>query len=424
MGNLDLAKIQGNIVPGFNKDHQVFLLVRFPGPNEGRRWLADLQPHLASAHDVERFNALYRSLRERALHPLEPDAGALSHVNSTWVNVCLSFAGLRLLLGDAAQTGMPMVFRTNAVPGLTPETRFDAHALLIVAADQSDDLDAELAHQRHRMAKMGVAEARLLRGDTLPGALRGHEHFGFKDGISQPRIAGTDWGCGADVAAGEFILGYPDQTGQTSGASLPAWARNGSFLAFLQLQQHVATFRSAMQQHAQQVGTTPKDLAAWIVGRTEDGVKLSEPPGRTSHIGRAYSRWLGPADALRHRIIRRGIPYGPVWSQGEPDGVQERGLFFVAYQADLARQFEYVWTQWLGGSNFPVPGAGTDSLAGQTGPLQSGATPQWTAASTRPTTVTRGGQTGGFASLSLPSFVTPAGGGYFFAPPIGATFAA
>jgi Dyp-type peroxidase family len=419
---LDLGKIQGNVVPGFNKDHQAFVLVRFPGRDEASRWLADLQPHLASADDVNQFNTLFSSLRDRALHPSEPDAGALNHVNATWVNVAVSFAAIRMLLGANAQTGMPMVFRQNRVPGVAPDAQLDAHALLIVAADQCDDLDAELGHQRERMATVGVSEVQTLRGDTLPGALRGHEHFGFKDGISQPRIAGTGWGDGAEVAPGEFILGYPDQSGRTSGSNMPAWARNGSFLAFLQLQQHVATFWSAMQQHARQVGATSDELAEWIVGRTKDGEKVSDPPGRTSHIGRAYSRWLGPSDALRHRIIRRGIPYGPAWAQGEADAGQERGLFFVAYQADLERQFEHVWMRWLGATNFPFPGAGTDALVGQGGALQSSADMPWTAANTRPTAISRGGQRGGFSSLSLPSFVTPGCGGYFFSPAIGTTF--
>src|SRR5262249_52911858 len=156
-----------------------------------------------------------------------------------------------------------------------------------------------------------------------------------------------------------FILGYPDQTKQISGASLPAWTRNGSFLAFLQLQQHVATFWSAMQQQAPTLGVRPEELASWVVGRTEQGAPLSKPPGRLSHIGRAYSRWLGPTEALRHRLIRRGVPYGPTWVPGEADGVQERGLLFVAYQADLERQFEHVWTRWLGDTNFPMPAAGT-----------------------------------------------------------------
>ncbi|MBV8716292.1 MAG: Dyp-type peroxidase [Chloroflexi bacterium] len=424
MGNLDLDKIQGNIVPGFNKDHQAFVFVRFQSAEQGRNWLGEMQADLASANQVQRFRQTFNELRQRAPHGQDaPDGGALQHISATWVNLALAHAGIRLMAGAAAQSGLPNTFRFNRVPGVASAAQPEVHALLIVGADRCQDLEDELAHQRQRLAATGTTEVQTFRGDALPGAQRGHEHFGFKDGISQPRIAGYDWGCGADVAPGEFVLGYPDQTGASSGSGLPAWTQNGSFVAFLQLQQHVATFWTAMQQHAQQLGVQAKDLASCVVGRTEDGAMRSTPPARLSHIGRAYSRWLGPNEALRHRIIRRGLPYGPAWTPGEADGAVDRGLLFVSYQADLERQFEHVWTQWLGDRNFPLPGAGTDALTGQKAPLQPGvAQTPWTAASTRPTAVTRANQMGGYASLSLPSFVTPGYGGYFFAPAIGTTF--
>lgn len=418
---LELDRIQGNVVPGFNKDHQAFVLVRFQDAGHGRGWLNALQPDLTTARDVQRFRETFTDLVNQAPHPGEPDGGALLHISATWVNVVLSFAGVRLVAGAAAQNGLPGAFRLNRVPGVAPAAQPDVHAMLIIAADSADAVEAELAHRCQQMSDSGVAEVKTLRGDALPGEQRGHEHFGFKDGVSQPHIAGTNWGNGPDVAAGEFVLGYPDQTGQSSGAGMPAWTRNGSFVAFLQLQQHVATFWSAMQQHARQLGTTSQDLASWVVGRTEAGTPLSNPPPRLSHIGRAYSRWLGPGDALRHRILRRGLPYGPMHVADEPDETVDRGLLFVAYQADLQRQFEHVWTKWLGDRNFPQAGVGTDDLVGQIAPLQAGVSQApWAAASTRPSVVTRAGQMGGYANLSLPSFVTPRFGGYFFSPAIGA----
>ena len=46
------------------------------------------------------------------------------------------------------------------------------------------------------------------RGDTLPGRLHGHEHFGFKDGVSQPGVRGK-----VSAALGEFITPrYIDHT--------------------------------------------------------------------------------------------------------------------------------------------------------------------------------------------------------------------
>jgi Dyp-type peroxidase family len=408
--DLDSSNIQGNIVPGFNKDHQAFVLVRFRTGECGREWLAALQPEIASAKEVEAFNVLFKSLRDRRPEdPAHRDRGSLHTISATWVNLAISYNGLRLLPGATNVARFPTSFSTNRIPAtdLSAPAR-DVHALVIVAADQTHDLDTELTRQRARMAACGVDEITAFRGDTLPGDQRGREHFGFKDAISQPRIVGTNSGTGPPVAAGEFILGQPDQTGQASGGGLPEWTRNGSFLAFLQLQQHVSTFRSAMHQHAQHLGVQPDDLATWMIGRKRDaaGTLVDNPPSFFSHIGRGYSRWLPPAEALRHRVLRRGVPYGPPLPEGEPDDGQ-RGLLFVTYQADIARQFEHVWAKWLNGPDVPVPGAGRDALVGQ-------------GVGQRPASIPRPGQKGGSISLKLPTFVTPRYGGYFFAPSIDA----
>ena len=106
------------------------------------------------------------------------------------------------------------------------------------------------------------------------------------------------------------------------------------------------------------------------------------------------------------RILRRGVPYGPPLKEGEPDDGQ-RGLLFVTYQADIARQFEHVWGKWLNGPDFPVPGAGRDALVGQT-------------KEPRPASIPRPSQKGGSIALRLPAFATAKYGGYFFTPSIGA----
>jgi Dyp-type peroxidase family len=420
---LDLNDIQGNIVPGFNKDHQAFIFVRFRSGECGQKWLAALQPEIASATEVNGFNVAFTSMKNRrSPDPSNRDGGSLHSVSATWVNLALSFAGLRLLPGVGNTARFPAAFRSNRVPGADPSSsQQDTHALLIVAADQTNDLEAALERQQQLMDASGVDEVTVLRGDTLPGNQRGREHFGFKDGISQPAIAGTSFGNGSSVAAGEFILGLPDQTGQPSGGGLPDWTRNGSFLAFLELQQHVGTFWKAMRQQAQQFDVQPEDVAAWIVGRKRDadGTPLADPPARLSHTGRAYSRWLPPSESSRHRIIRRGIPYGLPWQEGRSDQ-DRRGLLFVAYQADIERQFEHVWKQWLNASAFPIPGAGTDALVGQATSPPLSTSNHWTSIAARPAATSRPGQTGGIVSLSLPAFVTPHHGGYLIAPAIGA----
>ena len=51
------------------------------------------------------------------------------------------------------------------------------------------------------------------------------------------------------------------------------------------------------------------------------------------------------------RIIRRGMPYGPAWTAGDPtsDAGVERGLFGLFICADLSRQFEFPLLAWANG---------------------------------------------------------------------------
>jgi Dyp-type peroxidase family len=233
-------------------------------------------------------------------------------------------------------------------------------------------------------------------------------------------IAGLSCGSPPAIAAGEFVLGLRDESGSISGKNLPAWTRNGSFVAFLQLQQHVEVFWRAMRQHAQVFGVCPQELASRVIGRKRDavGTPLSDPPSRYSHIGRAYSRWLGPSESSRHRILRRGIPYGAPWKEGEPDDGQ-RGMLFVAYQSDIARQFEYVWTRWLNGADHPTAGAGRDGLTGQSvQPDRATPVPMWSSRSLRPVSVESPTHGRVSVPIALPVFVTPQSSGYFFAPSI------
>jgi Dyp-type peroxidase family len=418
-GSLELDKIQGNALPGFNKDYQAFLFVRFATQGSGAQWLRTVHPQLASAAEVEAFRAAFKSVRDR--RPPEAsdgrDGGALRAISATWINLAITFAGLRQIGADGTAR-FPRAFRLNRVPGL-PEAaiRSDVHALLIIAADYESNLSDELERQRQQLPRSGVEEVLLLRGGTLPGEQRGHEHFGFKDGISQPHVAGTQWGSGPEVAPGEFILGERDQAGAASGAELPGWTRNASYVAFLQLEQHVETFWNAMRDQARQFGVAPEELATWIVGRKHDaeGTPASPTPSRLSHIGRGYARGLPAGEALRRRLLRRGIPYGAPAS-GPQSADTERGLHFISYQADLERQFEHVWADWLNGPTFPVPGAGRDAFVGQS--TWSGQTGLPMAA--RRTVVERTDQRGGMINLSLPAFVTPRYGSYFIAPAIDA----
>jgi len=121
---------------------------------------------------------------------------------------------------------------------------------------------------------------------------------------------------------------------------------------------------------------------------------------------------LSAADTQTHRLLRRGIPFGPAFpppedGQGADSG--DRGLLFVAYQTSIVRQFEFVTQNWVNNPNFKDGGAGHDPIIGQNsadpGRARQFQVPQPNGAATVTTTT---------------EWVVPTGGGYFFAPSISA----
>jgi len=92
---LAVRNIQGNILAGFNKDHQVHLYLRvLDGQVEAfRQWLGRLVPFIATTSEVLAFNRLFKEVNKRR-------GVETRTVMATWVNVALSFRALKLLADD------------------------------------------------------------------------------------------------------------------------------------------------------------------------------------------------------------------------------------------------------------------------------------------------------------------------------------
>jgi hypothetical protein len=95
-GWLRADRIQGSVYPGFNKDQQAFLWLRFPAADSAQARLRGTLSELTSAGALLAFRAL---LAQRATRP------ELADLRSTWVNVAFSRAGLDLL--GSPPTGRP-----------------------------------------------------------------------------------------------------------------------------------------------------------------------------------------------------------------------------------------------------------------------------------------------------------------------------
>jgi hypothetical protein len=181
-------------------------------------------------------------------------------------------------------------------------------------------------------------------------------------------------------------------------------------------------------------------VAAKLVGRWQDGTPLIASPHRPdealagdparvndfrygddpnglacpigAHIRRANPRdtdgFFGGKLSDRHRVIRRGRPYGPRLPEGalEDDGV-ERGLVFVCFQSDIWRQFETIQALWVDDGDPFGLGADKDFLIGEPG--DNGHVGKMTIPGRPP-----------FIVRPQPRFVTLRGGEYLIRPSISA----
>jgi Dyp-type peroxidase family len=285
------------------------------------------------------------------------------------------------------------------------------HILLMLFARDEQTL-SELLEAEQGAAQGILDEVLVIRSQTFPfspGSNLNHEHFGFVDGLAQPDIAGyrpekhKANGPGNVIKAGEFILGYENEYfGQRTASPLlrppdadphgilPAgdFGRNGTYLVVRQMEQDVAGFWDMIRAQCARADGTPdaeaeEVLAAKIFGRWRDGTPIAISPHHNggdpnrlndfgfrddaygekcplgAHIRRANPREMLLADkkesittVKRHRMVRRGRPYGPrIADRYTPDG-QARGLVFAVLNANIERQFEFIQQAWISSPNF------------------------------------------------------------------------
>src|SRR5690606_31259839 len=106
----------------------------------------------------------------------------------------------------------------------------------------------------------GVEVLSTLPVGAVPPFEYAHDHFGYRDQLTMPAIEGSGDeplpGSGGPLKAGEFILGYPDEAGPPAGLPQPeVLAKNGSFMAYRRIEEHVGRFREFLARH----GETPDE---------------------------------------------------------------------------------------------------------------------------------------------------------------------
>jgi len=421
--SLEGEDIQGLVIRGYRMPQAAYVFYRFHGGDLARSWLGDMVDPVTTAAEWDEKPA--------------------------WcANVGLTYAGLEALgLPAPFLAGFPEDFRQGMAARAAshlgdvgadlpehweaspPFASRGVHAVLLVSARTEEELDERVAAFEQAgvacgLERVGYQHAAALGADHPSD----REHFGFRDGISQPtmRGSGLEDKAHADrqaVAPGEFVLGYPDELGNRPMPSPEPLGRNGTYGVYRKLQQHVTAFRDYVQSRDDGDLLAAKLMGRWPSGApvalakdgddpalaadphrnnrfryTEDPLGFACPRG--AHVRRTQPR-DDTASSRRRLLLRRGLTYGEELPAGAPDDGVERGLVGLFLNASIERQFEFVQRKWLNWGQF-------DGLANDPDPITGpgGGDFTWQR------------RTGPRRYQGLPRFVTARGGEYFFLPSI------
>jgi Dyp-type peroxidase family len=460
---IELADIQGLIVRGYKRMRfGRYIMTQVTDPSAAKWWLHAQLPHITTAmhhpskdHDID--TCLNIAFTSKGLTALGMEQGNLENFTREF-REGMTTPHRQRLLGDSCESA-PTEWRWGG-----PNNE-ELHLAILIFAAQENELQDYYAQIAKEITENGMKELLHLDGQTLEES---REHFGFRDGMGQPVIAGSGRKGPADdvIATGEFIMGYKNEYGvfpdtpvvsapqgdmnllpsDAAGTGYKDLGRNGSYLVFRQLEQHVEAFWNFMNEQTKSAtGETDMHesvkLASKMVGRWPSGAPLVKFPDADpgfidndndwnyhahdkdggkcpfgAHIRRVNPRDSfednGPKQSLRlskrHRILRRAKLYGKPFAgspvNNKPEG--EVGLLFMCFNADISRQYEFIQYTW---SNYPK----FKTLYNDPDPL-IGVCPA--AGHAQPQNFTIQGSPVSRTINNLQRFVTVRGGAYFFFP--------
>ncbi|KAJ6563614.1 fungal peroxidase [Mycena vulgaris] len=420
--DLNLDDIQGDVLIGMKKNKELFYFFSIADATDFKSKLAsDILPLITTTTQL-----------------LDVSTQPVTALNIAFSQTGLTALGVTDSLGDTVFAGGS----TNWVPEFAGT---GIHGVLLFASDTEANVNTAVSNLESALGA-SITKVYSLSGAARPGPEAGHEHFGFLDGISNPSVTGFSTGLPGQsvVAPGSILVG---ETGDS--VTRPAWAKDGSFLAFRQLKQLVPEFNKFLVDNPiVNPSLTPEQgselLGARMVGRWKSGAPvdlaplfddptLGADPTRnnnftfahsdsvlgtnqtrcpfSAHIRKTRPRAdLGTPEETAHHIMRAGIPYGPEVGDDEAASnttSTERGLAFAAYQSNLGNGFQFLQRIWADNANFVHSGVGVDPIIGALAGAQRVVTGLDPNDFTKPLTLTT-------------DFVVSRGGEYFFTPSLSA----
>jgi Dyp-type peroxidase family len=405
MEKLDVADIQGLLIRGY-KDlpESSFLLCQAPGKLEMKEFLRFITPLVTKGDSRQPERAINLAITNQGIKLL--DLKMKRDFAVEFLEGMVSEFRQRILGDYNANASKNWNWGNPTGPVI--------HFILMLYYAKEQSVNSTFQDIYNKLEKVGI---KILH--TLPSRKLSNdkEHFGFHDGISQPTLRGLTKR--ADnfhntIADGEFIFGYPNEYGiqpvspkLNSGNEFDL-GKNGSYMVFRQIEQDVNGFWNYMMAKSNNDSQQAIHLASAMVGRYPSGTPLVLSPGKDSGkeelfnmnsfsyyrhdphgekcpIG-SHIRKANPRDGMnddteesnmvakRHRILRRGRPYGePTTPSMQPEDIikadkpgKDVGLYFICFNTNIGRQFEFIQQQWMNNKKFdhlyddPDPIVGVD----------------------------------------------------------------
>ncbi len=460
-----LDEIQGNILKSHGRNHSVHLFLKFTGDAESvKQWIGDFTHQYVTSALAQAEQAKQHRHHERE--------------GQLFGNFFLTRAGYMYLGYEYEELPNDLPFKQSMKNGNIQSElgddveqwedgfKQDIHALILLAGDRivgQRTEEAKLQERRNwkllrkqpallkekvekikeELASSSIAEVvheeigYVLRNPETGAVI---EHFGFRDGVSQPLFLKGDidkerehsdfskW----DPRAPLSLVLFKDPLGKKEQSY-------GSFLVYRKLEQNVKGWNNDVANKLADKLNSPPDLAgAYTMGRFQDGTPVvlqDTPSGQSPEENNfnyrddkegfkcpfhAHARKVNPrGDTERegmeesdleiekmHRIVRRGINYGPLPDKEPKTGA---GLLFLCFQANLISQFNFMQSSWSNEANFVKRDVGSDVVIGvekKENGVAVKETYQW------PTNWGEAEQT----EADFTHWVTMKGGEYFFAP--------
>ncbi|KNG90894.1 hypothetical protein ANOM_000979 [Aspergillus nomiae NRRL 13137] len=448
---IDKHNVQGDIWPGLSKKYEDFHFFRILNVERFKSHLSSFIPHITDCEKAMQDKGLIRQHKIAVAQGTEsPKLLDVVGVNISFTSKGLALLGKRDIQSKAFEIGQLADMTDTANGGRDKATDWmdefknkEIHGLINIGGSSKDIVekkwkDIQALFVGRFKFTTSIEEVVALSGKDRDAPNGSKEHFGYEDGISQPKIQGLDRPEEGEKAPplippGIFFLGHRGQP-----ICQPDWAHEGSFLAIRKLQCMVPEFDKYLEDEASKHNLTSEQLAARFMGRWRSGAPIDMAPDQdnpalahsnnfdfdpadtqsrcpfAAHIRKSRPR-ADIEDRFTRSIFRRGITYGPdVTEQEKKDHktTVDRGIFFMAYSSDIDNGFSFMQKKMINNSQWPErepatgpEGAGLDPFCGQAVPPGP---PKFCMVDGDKKTV----------HVSLDNWVVARGGEYLFVPPI------